>query len=208
MLPPPASGEAALRRLSQVLELAAGALAAWLPHGFHPSLSCPFPLALLKLDHCAQRVRRVIQRRGLHARDLTFELDLSGAGYDLHAMAPALLDLRAEELEFAVSCGAPHDGIGFAALLDVPVSELKLAPDLTDGVAFDPHVQQLVAGMVGLAKRLDIRVVATGVARPDDFATLRELGCDFMQGPVVGGLWSAAPLVRPELLRHAGVQHA
>ncbi|BDB27591.1 hypothetical protein Tamer19_10410 [Cupriavidus sp. TA19] len=207
-LPPPADGEVALRRLSQVLGLAAAALAAWLPLGFHPSLSCPFPLALLDLDDCAGRVARVIQDHGLHARDLTFELDLSGGDHDLHAMAPALLDLRAEELEFAVSCGARHDGIGYATLLDVPVSELKLAPGLTDGVAFDPHVQQLVAGMVALAKRLDIRVVATGVAQPEDFAVLRDLGCDFMQGPVVGGLWPAASLARPCVPWHADVQHA
>lgn len=207
-LPRPADGEMALRRLSHLLGLAAAALATWLPHGFHPSLSCPFPLALLDLDDCAGRVARVIQDHGLHARDLTFELDLSDRERDLHALAPALLDLRADELEFAVSCGARHDGIGFATLLDVPVSELKLAPGLTDGVAFDPHVQQMVGGMIALAKRLDIRVVATGVAQPQDFAALRDLGCDFMQGPVVGGPWPAVSLVRPGAPWHANAQHA
>ncbi|MNU08338.1 hypothetical protein D3C72_2543390 [compost metagenome] len=50
-----------------------------------------------------------------------------------------------------MSCGG--NGATFATLADLPVSELKLSQDLLDGVAFDPFVQQLVAGIVNLAKR-------------------------------------------------------
>ncbi|WP_354686456.1 EAL domain-containing response regulator [Cupriavidus necator] len=185
--------DTAVKLIRHVLGHASRALGLWREHGFHPSISCPFPLALLELDHCAELVTDALQECGLHPRDLTFELDLSGGRRDVSGLAPALLQLRLQDLEFAVSCG--NDGATFATLVNLPVSELKLTSDLLDGVAFDPYVQQMVAGVVNLAKGLDMRVVATAVSQLADFTILRDLGCDFMQGPLVGAAQTAAGLV-------------
>lgn len=201
-----ASAESAFKLVRYVLRHASRALGLWRAQGFHPSISCPFPLALLELNNFAALLAGTMQEFGLHPRDLTFELDLSDGCPEMRAIAPALLQLRLQDLEFAVSCGG--NGATFATLADLPVSELKLSQDLLDGVAFDPFVQQLVAGIVNLAKGLDMRVVATAVSQPAEFTILRGLGCDFMQGPVVGAAQTAAGLARQLLPTPADAAHA
>jgi EAL domain-containing protein (putative c-di-GMP-specific phosphodiesterase class I) len=62
----------------------------------------------------------------------------------------------------------------------MPVDELKIdrsfIAHVTDGG------RPIVAGVIGLARGLELRVVAEGVEDAEQYEVLRQLGCDRAQG--------------------------
>jgi len=76
-------------------------------------------------------------------------------------------------------------GSGYSSithLLDFPMDILKLDRALIDHIDKNPRNQALVAGIVEMAHRLDMEVVAEGIEREEEYQKAVELGCDFLQG--------------------------
>lgn len=76
-------------------------------------------------------------------------------------------------------------GTGFASLthlLSVPVDIIKIDKSFVDRLAVgDPSVA-IVEGLIRIARKLDIRVIAEGIEREDQAALLRQFGCKLGQG--------------------------
>lgn len=86
---------------------------------------------------------------------------------------------------FGIRLGLDDFGAGFSSLgyLErMPVQFLKLDKKLTDSIAATDRSRALVGGIIDLAHRLDIRVVAEGVEHQEQLDALADLGCDFAQG--------------------------
>ncbi|MHA3913315.1 putative bifunctional diguanylate cyclase/phosphodiesterase [Halovulum sp. GXIMD14793] len=75
--------------------------------------------------------------------------------------------------------GVGYSGIGY--LSDYPVTGLKIDASLTQDCDA-PAKKAVVDAIIGVARALDISVVAEGVERPEQIAALRGLGCAFGQG--------------------------
>lgn len=76
-------------------------------------------------------------------------------------------------------------GKGFSSIthsFDLPFDILKLDRVLISNIDHNKRNQALVAGIVEMAHRLDIKVVAEGVERKEEQQLVTDLGCDFMQG--------------------------
>lgn len=76
-------------------------------------------------------------------------------------------------------------GSGFASithLRDLPLNILKLDRVLIDRIDKNPRNQALTAGIVEMAHRLDMQVVAEGIEREEEYRMAIELGCDYLQG--------------------------
>ena len=76
-------------------------------------------------------------------------------------------------------------GSGFSSvthLLDLPFDTLKLDRILINFIDQNPRNQALVAGIVEMAHRLDMDVVAEGIEREEELRFATELGCDYLQG--------------------------
>lgn len=67
-------------------------------------------------------------------------------------------------------------------LLDLPFDILKLDRVLISQIDTNTRNQALVAGIVEMAHRLDMQVVAEGIEREEEQRKAIELGCDFLQG--------------------------
>jgi len=80
--------------------------------------------------------------------------------------------------------GAGYAGLTSFAALDPEV--VKLDMQLVRGVDADPIKQKLVASMTGLCKELGILVVAEGVETQNERDALANLGCDLLQGFLIG----------------------
>lgn len=79
-------------------------------------------------------------------------------------------------------------GSGFSSvthLLDLPFDVLKLDRVLVSYIDQNPRNQALVAGIVEMAHRLDMKVVAEGVEREEEKQVAIDLGCDFLQGYLI-----------------------
>lgn len=89
--------------------------------------------------------------------------------------------LRNNSIEFSLD----DFGTGFSSithLLDFPLDTLKLDRMLIDRIDQNARNQALTAGIVEMAHRLDMKVVAEGVERHEEYQMAVSLGCDFIQG--------------------------
>ena len=76
-------------------------------------------------------------------------------------------------------------GSGFSSvthLLDLPFDILKLDRQLVSYIDKNSRNQALVAGIVEMAHRLNMKVVAEGVEREKEKQKVIDLGCDYIQG--------------------------
>ena len=80
-------------------------------------------------------------------------------------------------------------GTGYSSLAYLwrfPFDKLKIDRAFTQGLGSDPRVDVIVRSIVGLAHSLAIRVTAEGVETEAQRDALRQLGCDELQGYLLG----------------------
>ena len=79
------------------------------------------------------------------------------------------------------------DGFGagqssLARLIDLKADKIKIDPMFVRAIGqpgFNPALLEL---MIGLAQRLDVKIVAQGVTKIDQVSWLKQAGCPMMQG--------------------------
>ena len=79
-------------------------------------------------------------------------------------------------------------GSGFSSLtylLDLPFNILKLDRVLIRDIDQNARNQALVAGIVEMAHRLEMKVVAEGIERIEEQQKAIDLGCDYIQGYLI-----------------------
>jgi diguanylate cyclase (GGDEF)-like protein len=92
-----------------------------------------------------------------------------------------LAQLRALDIGIALD----DFGTGYSSiksLIDMPIDYLKLDRILVDNIDNNLRIQALTVGVIEMAHRLGIQVVAEGVERREELETIRRLGCDYWQG--------------------------
>ena len=80
-------------------------------------------------------------------------------------------------------------GTGFSSLAYLkrfPIDVLKIDRTFTDGLGLDENDTAIVKATIALAHSLGIRVVAEGVETEAQLTLLHELGCDTVQGYLLG----------------------
>jgi EAL domain-containing protein (putative c-di-GMP-specific phosphodiesterase class I) len=74
----------------------------------------------------------------------------------------------------------------FAYLARLPVDVLKMDRQFLADIGHDERSAALVQSVIDLARRLGIDVVAEGVETAGELAALRDLGCRYLQGHLLG----------------------
>lgn len=115
------------------------------------------------------------------AERLVLEITEHAPVRDYEALERRLRPLRASGARVAVD----DAGAGFASLRHI----LRLAPDvikldrsLVSGIGRSVAQQAMAGGLISFAHRMGAVIVAEGIERTDELATLRELGVDYGQG--------------------------
>ena len=86
-------------------------------------------------------------------------------------------------------------GTGYSSLRYLkrfPVGMLKIDRSFIAGLAENPEDAVIVRAVIGLTQALGIDVVAEGVERQEQLKILAELGCDLLQGYLLGRPCTAA----------------
>jgi diguanylate cyclase (GGDEF)-like protein len=76
-------------------------------------------------------------------------------------------------------------GTGYSSLsylMRLPAKEMKIDRSFISRVSGNPNLVTIVGSTIELGHRLGMKVVAEGVEDSDDYALLRQLGCDTAQG--------------------------
>jgi len=88
-------------------------------------------------------------------------------------------------------------GVGYSSMQQLsscPFTELKIDRVFVDGASRRPNRRAVLESSIQMGHKLNAVIVAEGVETADDWALLRQLGCDVAQGYLI-----AKPMPAPEL---------
>jgi diguanylate cyclase (GGDEF)-like protein/PAS domain S-box-containing protein len=80
-------------------------------------------------------------------------------------------------------------GTGYSSLADLrrfPIEALKIDRAFVTGMGTEPEASAICEAILGLARALNLKVVAEGVETPEQLAALRAGNCDLAQGYLFG----------------------
>ena len=101
-------------------------------------------------------------------------LDSEAAGEELARLDRAGFRLAVDDF------GMGHSSLAY--LVRLRIDRVKTDRSLVAGLAESPQNQVLLSALLGIGRSLSINVLAEGVEREEDAATLRSLGCRSAQG--------------------------
>lgn len=169
-----------------VLDEACRQMRLWYEQG-HQDWRVAVNLSALQFCHgeLVESVRQTLARHALPANCLTLEITESTAMHDVSASQVILEQLA----EMGVDIAIDDFGTGYSSLLylkRLPANELKIDRGFVRDLEHDGDDMAIVSAIVALGQALDLRIVAEGVETPEQQAFLTELGCDSLQGYLLG----------------------
>ena len=176
-----------------VLEQATAVLAGLLAQGRDLQMGVNISVRHLQSGSLVPDVAAALAHAGLPPRRLMLEVTES-----LFIGEPDRADGDLQTLH-DMGCVISLDDFGrgystFAYLTRLPVDVLKMDREFLAGIEDDPRSAALVQSVIELGNRLDIDVVAEGVETPGQLGVLRDLGCRYLQGFLLGRPTSPAEL--------------
>jgi EAL domain-containing protein (putative c-di-GMP-specific phosphodiesterase class I) len=131
-------------------------------------------------DFC-NLVRRVLHETGLAPQYLELELTESLLLANADVTVSVLQELKAMGLTLAIDdFGTGYSS--FSYLRQFRVSKLKIDRSFVRDVAVNPDDAAIASGIIGMAKSLNLKVIAEGVENEAQMSFLRAHQCDEIQG--------------------------
>lgn len=171
--------------------------AAWAADGHDWSVSVNVSPRELLSAHFVDGVQEALASSGLDPAKLSLEVTESALIDDVERAVETLQALR------KLGCGTVIDdfGTGYCSLTwleRLPIDEVKLDRAFVARASAEPRSQSVVASIIELAHGLGLRVIAEGVETVEQQELLAWLGCDAIQGWLVGKPLPADKLPTPE----------
>lgn len=169
-----------------MLDEACAQLARWHAEG-RAQLTMAVNLSATQFCHPALvgTVRAAIERHGLAPQCLTIEITESTAMRDVETSLAILQRLD----EMGVRIAIDDFGTGYSSLLylkRIPASELKIDRGFVRELAQDGEDAAIVSAIIALGQTLNLKIVAEGVETTAQQDFLTRLGCDTLQGYLLG----------------------
>jgi len=157
------------------------AQARWWARGFRVPVSVNLPPHLLEQADLPDELLALTLALGGRPAALCFELMESSTTRhvsDFHAGACRLRmkGFGLAQDDFGQGLSSVHN------LVNTPFTEVKIDRALVKGCARDPALHLTLSTLISLANQLGLTIVAEGVESDADLATLRQLGCNQVQG--------------------------
>nr|WP_301003982.1 EAL domain-containing protein [Arsukibacterium sp.] len=138
-------------------------------------------------------VERILKRTGVKPRAVIFEITESMLMGDTDAAINQLNQLK----RLGVSLSIDDFGTGYSSLSYLkrfPVDELKIDRSFVKDIPQDRNDMDIVAAIIAMAQKMNLRVVAEGVETAQQVEFLRNNGCFEVQG-----YFYSMPLAEQEL---------
>ena len=143
------------------------------------------PASLLARGFEAKAFVAMVRTFGLSPRQITLECTEQQAVSDVVPLKRQVKALRRLGFGFAVDdAGAGY--ASFALIAALRPSVIKIDREIAHGIARDDAKQALVEAFVSFGRRIGARLLAEGIEKRTDLASLKELGVDLGQGYLLG----------------------
>jgi diguanylate cyclase (GGDEF) domain len=134
-----------------------------------------------KRGNLVETVTQALEQSGLPAQHLELELTESILLHDVNDVRNTLLSLK----KMGVRLSIDDFGTGYSSLSylkQLAVDKLKIDQSFIRDMVDDASDAAIVNAIIQLGHALDLSVIAEGVEKDTQFALLKELGCDEIQG--------------------------
>ena len=148
----------------------------------------------LLLSHLTQ----ALAQSGLSARRLELELTETAIVEDGRQIANMLTAIR----RLGVTVAMDDFGTGYSSLAhlrDLPLDRIKVDRSFVATAETDRHSMAVLEGITHIARTMNVAILAEGVETTSQLQLMRNIGCDAIQGYLVG---------RPERLKQGKVPMA
>ncbi|VVP85040.1 putative signaling protein [Pseudomonas fluorescens] len=169
-----------------VLNEACRQMREWLDLG-HDHWRMAVNLSAIQFSHfgLVDSVARALAHHRLPANNLTLEITETTAMRDADASLAVLQKLS----DMGVDLSIDDFGTGYSSLMylkRLPANELKIDRGFVRDLEQDSDDAAIVSAIVALGRALDLRIVAEGVETDGQQDFLTRLGCDSLQGFLLG----------------------
>lgn len=143
------------------------------------------PASLLDPGFGSEALAAMVREAGLEPNQITLECTEQQAVPDVVPLKRQVKALRRLRFGFAVDdAGAGY--ASFALIAALHPSVIKIDRDIVYGIAHDDAKQALVEAFVSFGRRIGATLLAEGIEKRVDLATLTGLGVDLGQGFLLG----------------------
>ncbi|AMM23234.1 putative bifunctional diguanylate cyclase/phosphodiesterase [Variovorax sp. PAMC 28711] len=136
-------------------------------------------------DNFDEQVRAVLIRTGADPRKLKLELTESLLQHKVPETIRKMKSLAAIGIQFSMD----DFGTGFSSLsymAQLPFHQVKIDKFFVQSIGVNAKAELLIQTIIGMARSLDLQVVAEGVETPAQLAFLKQRGCRLYQGYLFG----------------------
>jgi diguanylate cyclase (GGDEF)-like protein len=126
-------------------------------------------------------IKQILLQQGIDQKLINLELTETALLEDLTAARPVLSDLNA----FGVGIHIDDFGTGYSSLnylAQLPVQTLKIDQSFIANLTESETNTRVVQAIIAMGRAMDLEVVAEGVETDQQYAILRRLECDLVQG--------------------------
>jgi diguanylate cyclase (GGDEF)-like protein len=164
-----------------VMEQACAQAVAWQEAGFESiTMAVNVSARQVQMERLEDMVAAVLRRTGLSPSMLELELTESLV-HSGDKAAQTLADL----VEMGVNCSVDDFGVGYAGLSylnHLPINGIKIDKSFVSQISSAVGDAAIVIGIIAMAHKLGLEVIAEGVETPEQLEFLRRHGCDQIQG--------------------------
>lgn len=149
----------------------------------------------------------VLESTGLHPENLIVEITESVLLLRLDDAALGLARLKA----LGVSLSVDDFGTGYSSLSylkNLPIDIVKIDREFVKDIERSSAALEIVGGIIGLAHRMGLTVVAEGVETAEQFYLLKSLDCDHVQGFLFSHALPATELEGRYMTRGGGSRYS
>lgn len=139
----------------------------------------------LSHPYFVEQVKDAIEKTGIRPSQLKLELTESFILKDMQDAIEKMQELRWIGIRFALD----DFGTGYSSLSHLkrlPLEQLKIDRSFVHDIARDKNSSIMVRTIISIASNFGLEVVAEGVESDDQFAFLRQYGCNKFQGYLFG----------------------
>lgn len=142
---------------------------------------------------------RWLSERGFHPGQVVFELTERSSIDDFDAAKKILAHYRSQGYEIAIDdAGAGYSSL--QSIVELNPDYIKIDRSLVRHADQDDMKKHMLRTFVRFAKKMNIRIVAEGIERPEEMRLLRAMGVDFGQG-----YWIGRPSEHPVMEKATGL---
>ncbi|MCB2339871.1 bifunctional diguanylate cyclase/phosphodiesterase [Clostridium estertheticum] len=132
-----------------------------------------------------QLVMNICRNQSLDPKYLNLEITEDEAMEDINLIIKVLLELKSKGIKISMD----DFGTGYSSLSwlsKLPIDTIKIDRSLIINLDNNSKNIVIIKAIIAVADSLDIKVIAEGIETETELLTLKELGCQYIQGYLIG----------------------